>query len=776
MRLFLSIFLIFFIFRVFPLLGQTAFDSIPAQLIQGYKDAPSEMIYLQTSKDIYETGEDLWFKAYQLDVRDHSLSTGCKTLYLQVVGSESDSIVWQEKYPLVNGIANGHVYLDERLQEGTYILEAYTKNSFYSDSSAFSSIRKIRVVKNIGNIGKREEGKLTDSLRFEVFPEGGNLVSGVRSVVAFKATDGKGNPLDVSGELFENDSMVTDFKSRHDGMGQLSFTPSADKAYQIKLPNGERYPLPAIQTQGFGLHLLSQNKEFLEFIVYQSCDLPEQKIYILGQMRGTPCCLVKALIRDSLRIKIPIKETDFPVQGIAEFTLFDDRENPVAERLVFIHSDKELNISASFDKRVYVVRNKALLKLKITDENGNPVKAHLGVSIFDKAYSDHSYPVNIQTHCLLSSQIQGNIHNPYYYFDKENTDRKEALDLLLMTQGWRRYRWKYKKEDNPGNPLLSDEVNGVQTIKNKKMRNTEQMIQVFDAKERSGFIWADTLGHFSIDPEILYELRGGYLYVKPLVGKDNGPKLIIEDPFKNINSIRSCKQRYYPFIDTSRVKHDPIDREPLVNQFGTVLLKEVTVSAKSNKPLRDKYMGHLDSLAQINLGPWVCDCNKHPVPYFLNDYRFDYSHHPVGLLGSEYTGKKSYPIKGKTYTLIKYAPRGQEGRWYVADIKNIIYQGTEYSDEELLRMNNLWRIKGYYGEREFYMPNQMEMLSSLPDTRNTLLWNPSVITDDKGEVTLEFYTSDLNTGFVGRIEGIGDNGLLGVSQGEFNVIRYGQNE
>lgn len=772
MRLFLSIFVFFFILRVFPLSGQTAFDFIPSQLIQGYKDAPSEMIYLQTSKDIYETGEDLWFKAYQLDARDHTLSTGCKTLYLQAVGNESDSIVWQEKYSLVNGIADGHIYLDEKLPEGIYTLEAYTKNSFYSDSSAFSSIRKIQVVKNIGNIGKRQEIKSTDSLRFELFPEGGNLVSGVRSVLAFKATDGKGNPFDVSGELFENDSLVTDFKSRHDGMGQLSFTPSADKAYQIKLPNGERYPLPAIQTQGFGLHLLSQNKKFLEFMVYQSCDLPEQNIYILGQMGGNPCCLVKALVRDSLRIKIPVKETDFPVQGIAEFTLFDDRENPVAERLVFIHSDKELNISTSFDKKVYVVKNKALLKLKITDENGNPVKAHLGISIFDKAYSDHSYPVNIQTHCLLSSQIQGSIHNPYYYFNKKNTDRKEVLDLLLMTQGWRRYTWKYKKEANLGNSLLSDEINGVQTIKNKKMRNTEQMIQVFDTKERSGFIWADTLGRFSIDTEILYQLRGGYLYLKPLISKDNGPKLTIEDPFKNINSIRSYKQKYYPFVDTSRVKHDPIDREPLINQFGGVLLKEVTISAGSHKPLRDKYMGHLDSLAQINQGPWVCNCRN--TPPYLNDYLDGYTHHPQGSTWP--CKRRSLPIKGATYELIKYVSSARAGYWDVASIKQIVYNGMKYSDEELLRMNNLWRIKGYYGEREFYMPNQMEMLSSLPDIRNTLLWNPSVITDEKGEVTLEFYTSDLNTGFVGRIEGIGDNGLLGVSQGEFNVIRYGQNE
>jgi hypothetical protein len=773
MRQFSLYLIFFFVSHALPLLGQDAFDSISTRLIRKYSNSPPEIIYLQTSKDIYETGEDLWFKAYQLDAHDHYLSTGSKTLYLQVVNG-SDSVVWQEKYPLVNGIADGHVYLDEKLPEGSYTLEAYTGNSFYNDSSVLSSIRKILVVKRIGNVPEQKESKPRGGFRFEVFPEGGNLVSGIPSQLAFKGTDGKGSPIDISGELLENGSPLARFMSQHDGMGRLAFTPSAGKTYRLKLATGQDYPLPHIQANGLSLHLAKQGEEFVEFKVYQSDGMPEQDIYVLGQMGGVPRCMVRAVIRDSLKIRIPIRESDFPVQGIAEFTLFDKDENPVAERLVCVHPDKELNISATFDKKIYTVKNKVELKLKVTDEKGNPTIAHLGVSIFDKAYYDSFYPVNIQTHCLLSSQIRGNIHNPYYYFNKKNIDRKEALDLLLMTQGWRRYAWKYVKgEENSGNRFLNDGMRGTQAIKKAGLRNTEQMIQVFDAKEQSGFIWTDTLGHFSIDPEILHRLRGGYLYLKPLVGKEYRAKLELEDPFKSINSIRSQKQRYCPFINTSLVKYDPIGREQFINQFGTILLKEVSVSAKSHKPLRDKYMGKLDSLAQVHLGAWVCDCNIHPVPSFLNDYLEGYTHHPDGIKGHQYK-KKSLPVKGKTYELIKYVPGGPKGSWYVEDIKTIVYQGPEYSDEELLRMNNLWRIKGYYGQRKFYMPDKMEMFSSLPDTRNTLLWNPSVITDDKGEATLDFYTSDLNTGFVGRIEGIGDNGLLGVSQVEFHVIKHGQ--
>ncbi len=67
----------------------------------------------------------------------------------------------------------------------------------------------------------------------------------------------------------------------------------------------------------------------------------------------------------------------------------------------------------------------------------------------------------------------------------------------------------------------------------------------------------------------------------------------------------------------------------------------------------------------------------------------------------------------------------------VEDRQTIIYQGPLFTEEELLRMNNLWRTKSYYPVREFYQPDETDMQLSIPDARNTLLWQPSIITDEK---------------------------------------------
>jgi uncharacterized protein YfaS (alpha-2-macroglobulin family) len=94
------------------------------------KNASPEIAYIQTSKDIYETGEDLWFKVYLLDAQNLIPSGLSKTLYLQLLNESAKKAVWLEKYEIQDGFANGQVYLDSNLPEGDYLLAAYTANSF----------------------------------------------------------------------------------------------------------------------------------------------------------------------------------------------------------------------------------------------------------------------------------------------------------------------------------------------------------------------------------------------------------------------------------------------------------------------------------------------------------------------------------------------------------------------------------------------------------------------------------------------------------------------
>ncbi len=84
-------------------------------------------------------------------------------------------------------------------------------------------------------------------------------------------------------------------------------------------------------------------------------------------------------------------------------------------------------------------------------------------------------------------------------------------------------------------------------------------------------------------------------------------------------------------------------------------------------------------------------------------------------------------------------------------------------------MNGILRVKGYYGKREFYQPDEVDMQIPIPDARNVLLWKPDIVTNEKGEAKVEFFCSDINTGFAGIVEGTDGNGNLGSSLCGFNV-------
>lgn len=161
-------------------------------------------------------------------------------------------------------------------------------------------------------------------------------------------------------------------------------------------------------------------------------------------------------------------------------------------------------------------------------------------------------------------------------------------------------------------------------------------------------------------------------------------------------------------------------------------------------PKKNKMLGYLDSISTNYGGAWVCGCPAGNGTSFLNDYITGYTHHP----GYEsYKPKKiSKPIKGKSYTIVKYTG-GIYGQDYLVDIRTVQYNGPQYSEDELLKRNGIWKVKGYYPKHDFEGPDEADMSLGLEDNRNTLLWLPQVTTDMNEEMEIVFYTSDISSIF-----------------------------
>ncbi|RED44240.1 hypothetical protein [Seonamhaeicola aphaedonensis] len=728
------------------------------------KQKSSDLVYFQTSKGIYETEEDVWFKCYVLNPQSYTLSAQSKTLFVQLINDKTQQAVWEEKYEIKNGIVDGHLYLQDSLQAGGYTLTAYSPHSFYKNTSEFYAARKLRVVKKITENRMVVEVTKDSVFDFKMFPEGGHLVSGIRNTLAFKATNSKCEPVIVSGTLFENNKPLIEFKSVHAGMGRFVFKPDINKTYYVEISNPKstkRYSIPKIQTKGMSMQLVGSNKDFLLFNIAQNKALKETVIYMRLQVRGEVYSLAKTSLNSQVKIRVPLK--DVP-KGIAEVTLFNANFEPICERLVFIKPDQKLYIKTTLDKSEYSIREKATLKIQVTDEHQQPVVAHLGVSIYDKIYKNPKDAKNIVTHYHLTTQLKGKLYNPAYYFDLKSQNRKEALNLLLLTQGWRRYVWNETnlKELSRPKQIVFDDIKGKITLPKKLQKKPQQSLPALIAynpqnEGQKKIIFVDSTKTFTIEPKHLK--MGRQVYLKLLASQKPKYTFNINDyAFKAINAIRKTKAINYPLVDRNTIKPEKV--KPFKYPSDIKVLDEVMVKAKKRKVHRDKYLGKLDSIAKLEMTTdYVCKENILNCPV----------HGPF-----EKGNKK--PVEGKIYGIHWRTVYEEHGGPPPSGIipKHPPYKYPVLTDEYLMSRFNLLRVKGYYGKREFYQPvydNEKSIEDPFPDYRNTLYWNPSVITNEKGVATLEFFCSDINTNFIGNIEGVGSNGLLGNVLFEFFITK-----
>ncbi len=65
----------------------------------------------------------------------------------------------------------------------------------------------------------------------------------------------------------------------------------------------------------------------------------------------------------------------------------------------------------------------------------------MSVAVAQMQAMPENFALDIKSQLLLKSEIKGEIEQPGYYFHSDDPQRKKVLDLLMMTQGWRRFVW-----------------------------------------------------------------------------------------------------------------------------------------------------------------------------------------------------------------------------------------------------------------------------------------------------------------------------------------------
>ena len=234
------------------------------------------------------------------------------------------------------------------------------------------------------------------------------------------------------------------FQSLHGGIGSFDLDVKDGESYKAKvtLSGGsiKEYPLPRVKSSGTVLQVIN-NAESDSVVVKigatKDLALAGNSYYFIGKARGIVCyaAIVNFLANNFISRKIA--KSLFPT-GITHFTLMNTKYQPLNERVIFIDHNDDLNIKFTTNKPFYGQKDSVSLKIKVTDKNGNPVSGNFSLAVTDDSQvkKDTLNDDNILSHLLLASDLTGYIENPGYYFSSKNKFTAQALDNLLLTQGW----------------------------------------------------------------------------------------------------------------------------------------------------------------------------------------------------------------------------------------------------------------------------------------------------------------------------------------------------
>ncbi|HTK20357.1 MAG TPA: carboxypeptidase-like regulatory domain-containing protein, partial [Mucilaginibacter sp.] len=424
--------------------------------IQTYSEAHKiENAYLHFDKPYYAAGDTIYFKAYVINSL-HQLSESSRILTAEIIKPSGD-ILSTLKLPLTNGTAAGDFVLPDSLNGGTYRIKAYTNIMQHAgeDESFNQDLKIVNVPKNVAvseishDKNQKDNAALSNTtspkkIDVQFFPEGGNLVNGVLSKIAFKAIAPNGSGTEIKGVITdESGNQVASFSSQHLGMGVITFKPTANKKYTSNITyNGgtANFDLPNAVDTGYALAIDNSNPDYLKVNISSGQQNNGNQVTLVGQSRGNVSYFTTIRLANHSSSTTIAK--DILPEGIVQFTLFANRE-PMNERLIFIRHHGEFSLKLSTDKPVYHTRDKVSASVAVT-ANNNPAMGSFSVTVnnLDQVPVNENNESSILSNLLLTSDIKGYVEMPGYYFNDKNEKATSDLDVLMLTQGYHRFEWR----------------------------------------------------------------------------------------------------------------------------------------------------------------------------------------------------------------------------------------------------------------------------------------------------------------------------------------------
>ena len=806
------------------------------------KVVPQEKVYLHFDNMGYFENETLWFKAYVTRTDNGHPSDLSKVLYVELLNPTGD-VLQTLKYPIDSlGMSHGEMKLDTILGSGLYEVRAYTRYmTNWGTNAVFSRVIPVfKTPKQEGDYSdltivpipyhqrlpnRREpmdtlylqavgEGIYTDDLNKTIsvnfYPEGGDLIVGKRCRVAMLAVDDNGNPYASEGFVMNGaGDVLASVQTDTLGRGFFEIVPDTSTlTFQMRnLQKKEKrqvqfFALPQAKKEGCTLSVDAVSEQMLATL--QCTD------GICGNMLGYVLMHNGNIVRCDTIKAVPLLEIELDretmPEGVNQLTVFDSWGRIMAERLFFICPKP--NKADSIQVTTLTQRLKPCGKVEM--ELHTRPNANLSFSAMDAQTMTNGKQGNMKTWMLLSSEVRGYIHNVDYYFEADDKEHRESADLLMLTQGWRRYDWRLMSERytfRKAQPI-EDQFYLYGQLKEYRRRNpvpnVKLYVSLYNEKGQSllGNAVTDSLGNYAfkmpfMDGEwkmFIYttrETKGGEKRKTYYVGIDRQfspvPRYLTPLETEILHPLKPNAFVRNPFAELEEEdEFIPITEKNHV-------LNNVTVKAKRRYFTNDDWRYKNEAYGKIYASLYynadreldnILDRGE-PVPRTS-----DFISRKLGTELDKYGYEARNKRKGRNIAFVVDNNEGGGYSDWLNYIKSIyivfnerisptlgmweIIESPEHNIIVYLYTHRIFSSESNKGLRRTYFQgfNQAStfktedynVIPPMADFRRTIWWQPDIITDAQGKAKVEFFNNSTCEEMYISVEGMTSDGKILVNE------------
>jgi hypothetical protein len=516
-----------------------------------------------------------------------------------------------------------------------------------------------------------------------------------------------------------------------------------------------------------------------------------KQLYLVGTMHQNLVFKTGLNLTTEVSASRTIPTESLPT-GILTITVFDAGWNAIAERITYVNNN-EYSFPTEMNVAHWGLSKRGRDEIEVTVPEG--IAANLSISVTDAAIESDSSN-NIFSHLLLTSEIKGRVHHPAYYFSNKNEIVSQHLDLVMLTNGWRRFKWedvvkgKFPTITYPKDTsylTLSGKVLGANPSQLGGGSSIVMIIKQKDSASKMTMAAVDTKGNF-VDPEmIFFDTLQVYYQFQKSTGLGGSEVRFMSDRLAALNYGKNLSPFAVVSDTTGSYRHFKLaqERASQMEMQKVKTLQNVTVTAKT-KPsvqvLDEKYTSGLFKGSEAYQFDLLSD------PFAASSFNiFQYLQGKVaGLQISQGAGGASLQWRGGAPTVFL-----DEIQTDVDMISNIPVTDVAYikvfrppfmggfggangaiaiytrrgNDMQSAPGKGLAsnKIMGYTPIKQFYSPNysSFQQRNEDRDLRTTLYWNPMVSTvPGKQTIKLTFYNNDVSEAFRVVIEGMSTDGKL----------------